>query len=99
MHTHKVGRSKLAKARKQNKVRDCPKHRETITGKATIEVMVSNIGCVYSGVDEIAAKAKYDLYVEASQHEEGSRAFGESVTLLNNGEIEFEFAGSHHLTD
>lgn len=62
-----------------------------------ITVIVSNIGTVYSGVDEISAKAKYDLYVEASQHDEGTRAFGESVTMLVNNEIAYEFTGSNNI--
>ena len=50
------------------------------------EVIVGNIGCVYSGPDESAALQAYHTYVRDSKNQYG-RAAGESVTLLEDGDI------------
>jgi hypothetical protein len=55
-------------------------------------VLVGNIGCVYSGSDERIARDTYKIYVEQSKSNVG-RAGGESVTLMERGEIKMEFTG------
>jgi hypothetical protein len=52
---------------------------------AKYEVIVGNIGTVYSGDDETEAHKTYDEYREQSQEGYG-RAVGEPVTLLEDGE-------------
>jgi hypothetical protein len=49
------------------------------------EVIVSNIGTVYSGMDKAQAEREYAECVELSQGEFG-RISGESVTLMRNHE-------------
>jgi hypothetical protein len=57
------------------------------------EVIVGNVGTVYSGSDESAARAKFASYVEISNGGAG-RAGGESVTLMKDGDISEEHAGT-----
>jgi len=57
------------------------------------EVVVGNIGTVYSGASLAAAKKDYKTYVAQSVDGRG-RAAGESVTLFKNGEIDMEHLGS-----
>jgi len=60
------------------------------------EVVVGNIGTVYSGNDESEANAKWNSYVAASRESYG-RASGETVTWLEDGEIRCESDGSLYL--
>lgn len=57
-----------------------------------MEVVVGNVGTVYSGDDESAARLCYKEYVEASRVFYG-RAAGEMVALLADGEIMEEYQG------
>lgn len=57
------------------------------------EVVVGNIGTVYTGHNRKQAIASYNTYVEKSVLNE-SRCGGESVYLLTNGEIEREHIAS-----
>ncbi len=54
------------------------------------QVIVGNIGTVYSGKDYTEAKATYAHYVEQSKAPFG-RASGEQVTLLEDDEIKAEY--------
>lgn len=56
------------------------------------EVIVGNIGSVYSGGNFMIASAKFAEYVKQSKSNVG-RAGGENVTLLDRGEIKREFVG------
>jgi RNA-splicing ligase RtcB len=53
------------------------------------EVIVGNIGTVYSGNDGDEAQRIHDVYVEQSQGGYG-RASGETVTIMRNGDIYLE---------
>lgn len=55
----------------------------------TIEIIVGNIGSVYIGSDDKAARRAYREYVDQSKSDYG-RAAGESVTWLQNGEVKRE---------
>jgi hypothetical protein len=57
------------------------------------EVIVGNIGTVYSGNNGQAAQNYFKAYVANSKCDSG-RAAGESVTLLAGGEIAREYAGT-----
>lgn len=59
----------------------------------TYEVIVGNIGIVYSGTDRSDAFHSYNSYVELSVDEVG-RAAGESVTLMEDGEPIKEHEGA-----
>ena len=50
------------------------------------EVIVGNVGSVYSGRGKFKADEIFRCYIIASKDEQG-RASGEPVTLLANGEI------------
>ena len=52
----------------------------------TWQVVVGNVGTVYSGDSETVARDKYRVYVDQSLHGSG-RAGGEPVHLLHNGEV------------
>lgn len=54
------------------------------------EIIVSNVGTVYSGTDATLARQIYHDYCVMSSHNVG-RAGGEEVTLFHNGEIDSEF--------
>lgn len=56
------------------------------------QVIVGNIGTVYSGSSGFDTRVNYNTYVGKSKRNEG-RASGESVTLMKDGEIELEFIG------
>jgi hypothetical protein len=58
------------------------------------EVVVGNIGTVYSGNNYMQAQCEYTAYVKISRKGKG-RAAGEPVTLFHNGEIRSEYAGNH----
>ena len=57
------------------------------------EVIVGNIGTVYSGSDEKQARKDYRDYVDISRAGAGS-AGGEPVTLMRDGEPELEHEGT-----
>lgn len=54
------------------------------------DVVVRNIGTVYSGEDRRKARYEFRLYVRLSQGK-GSRASGEPVTLMCDGDITAEY--------
>jgi hypothetical protein len=54
--------------------------------KAQYEVIVGNIGTVYSGTDKAEADRQFDTYVQASQAGCG-RAGDEPVTMMKDGDI------------
>jgi len=53
------------------------------------EIIVGNIGTVYSGSDAAEAEAKFDAYMVLSQQGYG-RAGNEPVTWMRDGEIHAE---------
>jgi len=61
--------------------------------EGAFEVIVGNIGTVYSGPDEAEARKTYREYCEQSN--QSGRASGEDVTLLSHGEPIEEFEGSN----
>ena len=58
------------------------------------EVTVGNVGTVYTGDDKKKALKDYAAYVSISIKGTG-RAGGESVYLLDDGELAQEFIGSN----
>ena len=60
---------------------------------ATCEVVVGNVGAVYSGSEPEEAQRVFDAYVAISRSGVG-RAGGESVTLWRGGEPAAEHVGS-----
>ena len=60
---------------------------------AKFEVIVGNVGTVYSGNNYMQAATKYSAYVKLSKANYG-RVAGESVTLMHNGEIRSEYEGT-----
>jgi len=56
------------------------------------EVIVGNIGLVYTGDNLIKARQIFQEYVSQSDGKYG-RASGEDVTMLKYGEIVWEFVG------
>lgn len=56
------------------------------------EIVVGNIGSVYSGNNFMQARSTYTQYVELSRNGHG-RASGEAVTFFHNGEVRMEFPG------
>ena len=57
------------------------------------EVIVGNIGTVYSGTSLKQALVDFSEYKTQSKNEYG-RAAGEDVFLMHNNETKFEFYGS-----
>lgn len=57
------------------------------------EVIVGNVGTVYSGVDKLRAEAQYDTYVKDSQDGYGRAAY-ENVALMRDGELLEEHQGN-----
>lgn len=66
---------------------------ENPTRRTSYDVVVGNIGTVYSGTDRSLALQKYHEYVAQSKSGRG-RAGGESVTLFRDGEIWKEHQGT-----
>lgn len=68
----------------------------------TYEVVVGNVGTVYDGENRDEAQAAFDAYVEQSKNTEGSRAYGEYVTMfeycVNSADIVQEHAGHLYLS-
>lgn len=60
---------------------------------SNFQVIVGNIGCVYSGEDREDALSTFNVYVEQSQSGAG-RAGGESVTMWKDGDLVREFVGT-----
>lgn len=58
------------------------------------EVIVGNVGSVHSGNDADDAQNCFNQYVTISTQDSSSRAFGESVTLMCDGDIEEEHIGT-----
>ena len=61
------------------------------TNQATYQVLVGNVGTVYSGLDGVEAVQTYMIYIDRSNM--GGRAYGETVTLIREGEIVREHIG------
>lgn len=59
-------------------------------GQEFYEVIVGNIGLVYSGTDLQEAMRRYEAYVEQSRSDRG-RVSGEPVALLRDKTIFLEF--------
>ena len=59
---------------------------------AKFEVIVGNIGTVYSGSNFMVAQSKFSSYVKDSKANYG-RAARESVTLMHNSKIRREHIG------
>jgi hypothetical protein len=59
------------------------------------EVVVGNVGCFFYP-DEETANREFDLWVKESQESPESRAFGEDVGLIHDGDIIRDHFG--HLT-
>jgi hypothetical protein len=68
--------------------------KRAVNPKTQYEVVVGNIGTVYSGGSFAAAKKASATYVAQSKTGKG-RAGGEDVTILADGEIVREFLGSN----
>ena len=62
------------------------------------DVVVGNIGTVYSGTSQSAAMGKYDEFVRQSKTNSG-RAGGEDVILFKNGQIVKEYEGNLNAED
>ena len=62
--------------------------------KSTWEVIVGNIGTVYSGPNGFEANAHFQTYVGQSNSGHG-RAAGEDVILMKDGELHREFQGEN----
>ena len=60
---------------------------------AVYDVVVGNIGTVYSGTNGFEANKHYQTYCGKSKSSHG-RAGGEDVTILRDGEIHREYVGS-----
>lgn len=63
------------------------------------EVIVGNVGIVYAGDDRRIARNTYAEYVELSVGDYLTRADGEDVTLMHDGEIIDEFTGEGYRDD
>lgn len=61
------------------------------------EVIVGNIGLVYSVNNPIKAKQKFSTYRLQSQSRNG-KSSGESVVIFRDGEIWLEFIGRNEST-
>ena len=62
------------------------------SSKNQYEIVVGNIGTVYSGTNKSDASMTWIAYVDASESKSG-RAAGEDVTMFKNGEIVKEHIG------
>lgn len=62
------------------------------------EVVVGNVGTVYSGPDAQDALSTFNVYVEQSKADQG-RAGGEDVTLMRDGEPVREYHGAFPAAD
>lgn len=60
--------------------------------KTTFEVIVGNVGTVYSGPNKREAVLRYNTYVDRSKTGRG-RCGDEDVTLMQDGEIVMEHDG------
>ena len=60
---------------------------------ANYEVIVGNIGTVYSGTNERDALFNARIYVDQSKSNRG-RAAGQSVTIMRDGEIFHTYTGT-----
>lgn len=71
-----------------------PQNKPADGTQSAFEVIVGNIGTVYSGSNFMKASCKFAEYVKQSKTGYG-RAGGEDVTLMHNGEPRKEHAGSN----
>lgn len=55
------------------------------------EVVVGNVGTVYSGTNGFTARQVYGQYVRISATHTNSRAYNEQVTLFKNGDIRYSY--------
>lgn len=58
------------------------------------QVIVGNVGTVYSGPDKTVAEAAYAYYREMSCSSKGARCYLEDVTLMVDGEPTLEHFGT-----
>ena len=66
--------------------------------KVLHEVVVGNLGTVYSGADSLAAHKAYLGYVRASDAPYG-RASGEGVTWLRDDDVYADHAPAQYLSE
>ena len=65
---------------------------------ARYQVVVGNVGTVYDGDDRQESRMKFTGYRSMSKGDYG-RASGESVYLMDDGEIVLEFVGREDIND
>jgi hypothetical protein len=82
-----------AKAHRKRTAKVSRKRNPTRLPLHDYEVVVGNIGTVYSGRNGFEANKKYSTYMKQSKDGYG-RAGGEDVTLLKDGEISKEHFGT-----
>lgn len=61
---------------------------------AQYEVVVGNVGRVYSGPSEVEARRTYGAWKIASMLREHSRAYGENVALFRGDDVIAEYWGA-----
>ena len=83
-----------------NNIEDKFMKKKTNAMTEAYEVIVGNIGTVYSGDDMAEAKSTYESYVADSKADYG-RAGGEDVTLMVDGEpdSDYEYFGTQSLNE
>ncbi len=62
------------------------------------QVIVGNVGTVYSGPDRIKAEGTYAEYVQLSASREGGRVWGEPVEMHSDNEVVFSFPGDPEIS-
>ena len=67
-------------------------------GMSKYEVVVGNVGTVYSGLDLARANSAFRVYMVDSQEGCGRAAY-ETVTLICDGEVVREYNDMHAFTD
>ncbi len=58
------------------------------------ELIVGNIGTVYTGTDSEEANRLFEVYLDQSANLPGCRAYGEDITLFLDGEPTREHLGA-----
>lgn len=58
------------------------------------QVVVGNVGTVYSGHSLTNAESHFVLYMSLSDNGAGTQSYGENVTVLKNGEPIKEYVGT-----
>ena len=69
------------------------------TPQFPFQVTVGNLGTVYDGPSRKDAAKHYEHYVKQSASPHGGLFRGESVTMLQEGNVEYEHEGWMHLTE